>query len=224
MKNFLIVFLLFYFASANAQVDKKFINITGTSEVILPADQISFSVQIRTLADSVEVCKKINDNRLDEVLAILKNEGINSKDIETSPENIAKYYETKERERIQKGFYAEMRVSFLLRDLSKYYEVSNKLCSSSSFGGITSFYGISDYELQNKTAYQKALKAAKEKAEYLANTLGLKLGAVLEIDENSSGQNYSNSINLQSGVVSQNENISGKVNIKRSIRVKFAIN
>jgi hypothetical protein len=225
MKNFLILFLFLFFClvSVNAQENKKFINITGTSEVIVPADQMNFTVTIRTIADSIEVSKRISDKRVDEVLELLKKEGINSQDIETVPVYFGKYYETKDRERIQKGFNTDIRVTFLLKDLSKYYELTNKLCSSSSFETVNSVYGISDYELQNKAAYQKALKAAKEKAEYMANTLGLKLGDVLEIDEYSGGQSYPNSTSLQSGVVFQNDSIAGKVNIKRSIRVKFAI-
>lgn len=112
----------------------------------------------------------------------------------------------------------------LFSPLTKYYELTNKLSSSSSFENVNSSYNISDYELQNKLAYQKALKTAKEKAEYMAATLGLKLGEVLEIDENEKGRNYPNPFNSVTIVTSPDNNISGKVTIKRSIRVKFALN
>jgi len=77
MKNFLILFLFLFFClvSVNAQENKKFINITGTSEVIVPADQMNFTVTIRTIADSIEVSKRISDKRVDEVLELLKKEG-----------------------------------------------------------------------------------------------------------------------------------------------------
>jgi uncharacterized protein YggE len=226
MKFFLLALLLVCFTSPKAQENKKFINITGTSEVILPADQMNFSVQVKTISESVDESKKTNDIHMNELMTLLKNTGIRPNDITTSPISIGKNYETHEKERIQKGFFTAITVSFLLVDLSKYYELTNKLSSSNSFDNVNSSYAISDYELQNKLAIQKALKLAKEKAEYMSNSLGLKLGDVLEIDENAYTPNYYSSNSLNSNVVidSQSYNISGKVTIRKSVRVKFAIN
>jgi uncharacterized protein YggE len=224
MKFYLLALLLVCFASPKAQENKKYINVTGTSELILPADQMNFTVQIRTINDSVEESKKANDNHLNELMALLKSAGILSNDITSSPISIGKNYEMKDKDRIQKGFFTEVRVSFLFKDLSKYYELTNKLSSCNSFENINSSYALSDFELQNKLTYQKALMAAKEKAEYMSNALGLKLGDVLEIDVNNSEQNYPNPFNSVTVIDSQNSTNSGKVTIKRSVRVKFAIN
>jgi|ERR1035438_1131193 uncharacterized protein YggE len=226
MKYLLLALLLLCFTSPKAQENKKYINVTGTSELILPADQMNFSVQVKTISESVDESKKTNDLHLNELMTLLKNTGIRSGDITTSPISIGKNYETKEKERIQKGFFTAITVSFLLVDLSKYYELTNKLSSGNSFDNVNSSYTISDNELQNKLAYQKALKVAKEKAEYMATTLGLKLGDVLEIDENAYTPNYYSSNSMNSGVVidSQSYNYSGKVTIRKSVRVKFALN
>jgi uncharacterized protein len=224
MKYLLLALILICFASPKAQENKKYINITGTSEVMLPADQMNFTVQIKTISATVEASKKENDKSLNELLSILKDIGIQQNNIESSPITLGKNYEYKNSERSQRGYFTLLNVSFLLKDLSKYYELINKLSSSSSFENISSNYSISDYELQNKLAYQKALKTAKEKAEYMAATLELKLGNVLEIDENEAGNNYPNPFNSITIVNSPDNNISGKVTIKRSIRVKFALN
>jgi uncharacterized protein YggE len=224
MKYLLLALILLCFASPKAQENKKYINITGTSEVMLPADQMNFAVQIKTISATVEASKKENDKSLNELLSILKDIGIQKNNIESSPITLGKNYEYKNSERNQRGYFTLLNVSFLLKDLSKYYELTNKLSSSSSFENISSNYSISDYELQNKLAYQKALKTAKEKAEYMASTLGLKLGNVLEIDENEEGRNYPNPFNSVTIINSPDNNISGKVTIKRSIRVKFALN
>jgi uncharacterized protein YggE len=224
MKYFLLALLLVCFASPKAQENKRYINITGTSELILPADQMNFTVQIKTINDSIEESKKANDNHLNELMVLLKSTGIILNDITTSPITLGKNYEYKNSERIQKGFFTEVNVSFLLKDLSKYYEITNKLSSGKSFDNINSNYAVSDYELQNKLAYQKALKAAKEKAENMAITMGLKLGDVLEIDETNYAQAYPNPSNAITIVNSQDVNILGKVTIRKSVRVKFAIN
>src|ERR1035441_2090065 len=125
MKFYLLALLLVCFASPKAQENKKYINVTGTSELILPADQMNFTVQIRTINDSVEESKKANDNHLNELMALLKSAGILSNDITSSPISIGKNYEMKDKDRIQKGFFTEVRVSFLFKDLSKYYELTN---------------------------------------------------------------------------------------------------
>ena len=115
-----------------------------------------------------------------------------------------------------------MTVSFLLKDLSRYYELTNKLATSNNFEIQRSDYSISDYEQKNKLAYEKALKAAIEKAEYMTKTLGVKLGEVLEIDENNRWQTYPNPTN---SITTENtqRGFAGKVTIRRSVRVKFAI-
>ncbi len=226
MKKMILILFTICFISANAQENQKYININGTSELIREADLIDFTIEIKTIDESVEASKNTNDKNLEELLTILNNFGINSEDVEVSPIKLGKNFEYNERERqqIQKGFFVEVEVSFLLRDLNKYYELSNKLATSNEYAIIRSSYGISDYELQHKTAYVNALKAAKEKAEYMAKSLGLNLGEVLEIDENNLWESYPNPTNTVNIESSQVGNISGKVTLRRSVRVKFAIN
>jgi uncharacterized protein YggE len=224
MKYFIFALLLICITSLKAQENKRYISITGTSELILPADQMTFTVQIRTINDSIEESKKANDNHMNELMTLLKTAGILSNDISATPINLGKNMEYKSGESIQKGYYTEVRVVFVLKDLSKYYDVTNKLSSNNTFASIISTYNISDNELQNKVAYQKALKAAKEKAEYMALTMGVKLGRVLEIDETNSSPVYPGSPNAGTVVNSQDVNILGKVTIRKSVRVKFAIN
>ncbi len=226
MKKLVLVIFIFCFTSTFAQQKQKYININGTSEIILPADQINFAVEIRIVDESIEASKKTNDKVLNELITILKNESISKDDIETSPIRLGKNYKYKEdtRERIQDGFYTEVEVNFTLKDLSKYFELSNKIASNDNFEIQNSSYSISDYEHQHQNAYIKALKAAKVKAEYMTKTLGVKLGEVLEIDENNYNQSYASPFNTVTKVNSESANISGKVTIRRSIRVKFAIN
>ncbi|MCZ7611011.1 MAG: SIMPL domain-containing protein [Ignavibacterium sp.] len=226
MKKIILILFTVCFISTNAQENQKYININGTSELIRDADLIDFTIEIKTIDESVEKSKKTNDNNLKELLEVLKTFGISSEDIKVSPIRLGKNFEYNERERqqIQKGFFVELEVSFLLRDLTKYYELTNKLATSDAFAIVRSTYGISDYELQHKIAYENALRAAKEKAEYMVKSLGLNLGDVLEIDENNLWQSYPNPTNTITMESSQVGSIAGKVTLRRSIRVKFAIN
>lgn len=224
MRRVALFILVLSIVSLTAQENERYINVNGTSELTLPADQINFNIRIVIVDESVEKSKETNDRYLNELLNILKNTGIHSDDISVSPLTLGKHYESKDREKIHKGFYTKVNVLFLLKDLSRYYELTNKLASSDYYEIVNANYNISDYEEQHKLAYKEALRAAKEKAEYMAETLGLEVNKVLEIEESGLIQTYPNPFNTAVRGESQGGDISGKVIIKRSVRVKFAIN
>lgn len=219
----LFFFILLLLCSYPGNGQQKYINVNGTSELILNADQISFTVQIKVISETIEESKKKNDEYVKQLLQILKDSGINSDDIEVSPITLGKNYEYSGRERTQNGFYTWVNVSFILKELSEYYNLTDKLTANDNFEITNSYYNISDYEVQNKIAYENALKAARVKAGYMCQSLGLSLGDVLEIDENSNNPGYPNPFNTQTRESNQNENTFGNVTIRRSIRVKFAL-
>jgi uncharacterized protein len=221
MKKLFIFLMVSCSAFLYSQEHQRFIDVNGTSELDLPADQINITIQIRTVDYSIERSKKSNNKHLDELLGALKDAGINSKEIQVSPITLGKNYEYIERERKHKGYFTEVWVSVLLKDLSKYFDLINDLSSNNVFEIVNSNYCISDYETQHKAAYEKALKAAKEKAEYMSKALGVNLGEVLEIEENDNWQSRSLASNTIS--VAEASDVSGKVMIKRSVRVKFAL-
>ena len=221
MKTLFLTLFLVCITSVYAQ--QKFININGTSELILNADQINFSVQIKVIKETLAESKKTNDDYVNRLLQLLKSSGIGSDDIEVSPVTLGKNYEYSGRERVQKGYFTLVNVSFILKDLSKYYDLTDRLTRNDNFEVTNSYYTLSDYEQQNKIAYQNALKAAKDKAEYMCNTLGLTLGDVLEIDETGNAPVYPLAFNTRTKENSGIENPFGNVTIRRSIRVKFSL-
>lgn len=221
MKNQLLL-ILFIVSSTLLYSQEKYINVNGTSELNLNAELINFSVQIKVINESLDGAKKNNDNYVNQLLQILKDAGISHDDIEVSPITLGKNYDYSERERVQKGFYALVNVTFKLKDLSKYYDLTDKLASNENFEVISSGYDISDYETHNQKAYEDALKAAQAKAEYMCSAMGLSLGEVLEIDETQNTQPYP-VLNTMMKENNQNENPFGKVTIRRTVRVKFGI-
>ncbi len=181
MKISIVLFLILMSAASFSQQDQKFINVTGNAEIIKKADEMKFAVYIKTIDESVEASKILNDKYLVDLLIILKDAAIKSEDTEISPLSFGKYYDPVERG-VQKGYYTNTIVSFLLKDMKRYYEITNKLSTNNAFE-INAEYAISDYEAQHRAAYEKALLAAMEKAEYMTEALNMKLGEVLEIEE-----------------------------------------
>lgn len=222
MKNIFLVIMILFISKINAQGFDKFINVTGTSELVVKADQMEIGINIKTIGTSIEDSKKINDRSVSELSEILKSGGIAISDIEISPLSLGKNYEYKQGERVQNGYFTNINVSFLLKDLSKYYKLIDKISTNDFFEITNSSYKISDYEIKMKSALEKALLAAKEKAFLMAQVLNVNLGSVLEIDETifKDGPIPFNTMAKESF---QEGGITGKVTITKSIRVKFAI-
>lgn len=221
MRKLMIMLFVIFTITATAQSSQKYISVTGTAERTLPADQIEFSIQIETIDETVMKSKSDNDKSLEHLLEILEETKIDTNYLNVSPIMIGKNYEQKSGERIQSGFYARVSVSFILKDLSKYYNLTDKIASIDNFEIIDANYAISDYEAENKETYIEALKAARTKAEYMAETMGVKILGVLEISDTDMGQPFV--VNAMRAKISVSGSVSGKVELSRSVSVKFAI-
>lgn len=222
MKNLIVFVILLLSVNLDAQDVQKYINVTGKAEVTANADQINMNIQIRSIDSSIENSKKKNDKYVNELVNILNGIGIDNQDIEISPVTMGKNYEYEQGKRIQKGFYTNVVVVLSLKNLSKYYELIDKISLNDVYEIGGSHFGLSNYESLTKSAYQKALLAAKEKAEYMAQVMEVHLGDILEIDE----QNTYHSpapVNTFAKEDYQSGGISGKVTVSRSIRVKFGL-
>jgi len=221
MKSLFFLLVLIFVATVYSQ--ERYINVNGTAELNINANQINFSVQLKVIKGTIKESNEANDKYVNQLLQMLKETGINSDDIEVSPITLGKNFEFGGGERKQNGFFAQVNISFLLKDLSKYYDLTNKLASNDNFEVTSSSYEISDYEAQHKKAYEQALLAAKQKAEYMCSTMQVSLGEVLEIDASENPQLYPQPFNVMSRENNENENPFGKVTINRTVKVKFAI-
>lgn len=222
MKYLFLCFLLTFSVTTYSQV--RYIEVNVTHESVLPADRVSFSIQLKTIQETVQEAKNVNTQKLDNLLKQLTDIGISQTDINVSPITLGKNYTYVNNQRQQEGFYVQVNLSVLLQDLNLYTELTDAFVLNNSIEKIQSSYKISDYEHQHQLAYEKALQLAKTKASYMAKVYEMSLGEVLEIEENSSWSSYSipfNSVTIEN---SKEENDFGKVTIRRSVRVKFILN
>ncbi|AZA92735.1 oxidative stress defense protein [Chryseobacterium nakagawai] len=169
LKHFLLIGILTLGSFVNAQeVKKNAIEVTGVAEMEVEPDEVFFSLGIKgdTKNDLADNEKKMFD--------ILKNAGIRNEDIKfkSTYQNIyakngkfTKNYE----------FKANAKAN-----LSKVFEDLNQKWVSSLNISEVKNTKIADFR---KTVKINALKAAKEKADYLLESMGKKVGNVLEITE-----------------------------------------
>ncbi len=224
MKNLLVAFILLFTSFLYSQ-ETKFIEVTGTANVEYPADQIGWTIRISKIEDSLEKSSKDANSVLADLLGILEQTGIDKNDIQVSPIQQGRYYENNYDKKSRKfaGFYSNINVSFILEEMNKYPQIILKLSESDEFERISSSWDDSKYEEHHKSTLIQASDNAKNKAEYLADNLGMQLGSVMAIQEGNTSSGYPNPFNTSTSSDYSTPIVTGKVSYTRSVKVKFEL-
>ncbi|WP_430827357.1 SIMPL domain-containing protein [Chryseobacterium indologenes] len=169
LKHFLLIGILTLGSFASAQeVKKNGIEVTGVAEMEVEPDEIIFSIGIKAdnkndLAD--------NEKKLFE---ILKSAGVKNEDIKFKSMYQNIYSKTA---KFSKSYQFKIGTK---SNISKIFEdLNQKWVSSLNIAEVKSTK-IADFR---KAVKINALKAAKEKADYLLESMGKKTGSALEIVE-----------------------------------------
>ncbi|AYZ36793.1 SIMPL domain-containing protein [Chryseobacterium indologenes] len=169
LKHFLLIGILTLGSFASAQeVKKNGIEVTGVAEMEVEPDEIIFSIGIKAdnkndLAD--------NEKKLFE---ILKSAGVKNEDIKFKSMYQNIYSKTA---KFSKNYQFKIGTK---SNISKIFEdLNQKWVSSLNIAEVKSTK-IADFR---KAVKINALKAAKEKADYLLESMGKKTGSALEIVE-----------------------------------------
>lgn len=227
IKKMVVVVLFFYVINLYSQDFDKFIEVTGTHELSIEADQIVITMRVKTISETLAESKNNNDEIVAQLLEILKTFSKEQNDIQISPLSFGINYKRHEHEQVEDGYYTSEDVTFKLNEIVKYYELIDKIIRIENVSISRSHYNNSQYEKHNKLAYENAISAAKYKAEYLAQKAGVTLGDVIEIQDNANQkyslrQSYPNPFNSAISV-NQGNNVYGNLKINRSVRIKYQI-
>jgi uncharacterized protein len=234
MKNtikFLIIFSCYLFVSTlyaqnNLQSKSPVIGVTGTSNIKVVPDMMKWALTVKTDADDVVQAKNSVDKSVTKILQILKDKGIDPKDVQTSGIRIAKNYDFPRNN--VKEFSATNEIWFMLNDVSRYEEFASALILvDNTYINNTQL----DYSKAVETRLQArtdALLAAKLKAEQMAEVLGQTIGKPVFIQESSMSY-YPNPFNSSTYAPTyQNYGTSstfseGTINIDARVEVVFEL-
>lgn len=166
------------------------INVSGEGQAAIVPDMAILSFSVVKQAETAAAALEANSKALSEVLAALKNDKIDDKDLQTSNFSIQPLYkqiEPKDGVYVAPeitGYQVSNGLTVRVRDLTKLggiIDTSVKLGINQ--GGDISF--TNDKPDATVTEARKAAVAnALEKAKTLAEATGVKLGRVIEINEN----------------------------------------
>lgn len=169
LRHFLLIGLFVFGSMINAQETKKnFIEVTGIAEMEVEPDEILFNIGIK--GDNKN---QLADNEK-QLFEILKNNGVKNEDIKFKSMYQNIYSKTK-------VFTKSLQFKVTKKtDMGNLFEnLNQKWITSINIDEIKNTK-IADYR---KTVKINALKAAKEKADYLLESMGKKTGNPLEIVE-----------------------------------------
>lgn len=191
MKNVVILFLLMTSLIAGAQTKEteRIIEVNGKAEIEIVPDEITFIVAIEEYwKEEFEKRKDVKDYKTkvplaeieDEFIKNLKKAGIDKEDVKVK--NMGNYWRNRGKE-----FLYSKQFEIKVTDLSKI----NKLTQLLDSKGIKQM-NIGELNHSKMNEFKKqvkidALKDAKEKAQYLVESIGSTLGEVLTITELNEG-------------------------------------
>lgn len=222
-------FLVFLYSIAIGQEKPPGIEVIGTASISVTPDIMKWTVDIQNDNDNVQEAKNRNDATIIKVLDILKNYGIEEKDIKTSGIRMTK---KQYRYGDEKKYNVTNTVWFTLENIAKYDLLTNDLIKIEDvLITNTSLEYSKAIETRNQ-ARTNALNAAKEKAVKMAEALGMTIGKPLLIQEEPTfdwGLGWSNYLqnNVQNYAVdmpSSSQHFSeGMLKIEAKVKVVFEL-
>ncbi len=166
------------------------ITVSGKGEIMAKPDIATVSFGVVKQGVDVATAQKDSSTKMTAVLEVLKENGVEDKDIKTTSYNIYPKYEYHNfttypyGRQIIVGYEVSQTVFVKIRDLEK----SGSILSGVGSAGATNISGLTftidnEDEMKN-TARDLAIKEAKDQAKILAKELGVKLVGITSFSEN----------------------------------------
>lgn len=166
------------------------ITISGQGKVTAIPDIAKIRLGLQTEKSTVGQAQEENSEKINRLIAALKEMDVDKEDIKTTNYNIYPNYDWNRGSRTLRGYMVDQSVSITIRDLDTVGQImalAGKYDLNQS--GSLSF-SIDEPEQYRQEARLLALEEAKTKAEALAKAAGVKLGKVVSFSESSAPSYY----------------------------------
>jgi len=232
MRYIALLLLLATYSNIHAQSSSELslISTRGTATVYVEPDEALLSFTVLTHGDGLPEARTRNSEISSKVITYLKGAGIDAKHIQTQYLSVAiRYKDYRNKETL---FYeASQSFKICITNLEDYEEIIMGLLERGIENLSSPTFRSTKLRETKDEARRKAIVAAREKAEMLANELGQKIGTAYSINEVVSENNrwainqnaYSNATveSNSSGGSSDSGFALGQLEIEASIDVSF---
>lgn len=169
------------------EVTQKTISLTGAGTASATADEATIRMGVEVTRDTAAEAISDNADSMAEVIDALLLLGISEDDIQTTSYSVYPQYDWTEDGRVLLGYTVTNMVQVTVTDLDIVGDVIDAagIAGANRMDGIS--FGLSDAKMQElkNTAYILALGDATDKADLIAETLGLTISGVQSVTENS---------------------------------------
>jgi uncharacterized protein YggE len=228
LKLVLVFCLLASLAVAEDRLPPRVVRVVGTAEVKIVPDRAVIEIGVEKQSPNASVAKHAEDAAARQILATLRSNGIDDKDIQTTFLSLQPQSYTRKGVRIS-YFVAAQTMTITVRNLGKLDTLLEALIKAGGNRIDSIGYETSDLRKYRDQARDEAVKAAREKAGALAKALGQDIGKAQSIDE---VPDYGFSAGLQANIRFEDSReklvapaiAAGQKTISASVTVSFELN
>ncbi len=205
-------------------IESKKITVSAEGKVSIKPDVAIINAGVEVKAKTAEEAQKQSDVKMNGLIAYLKSQGIDEKNLKTSNYSLyPEYFYPQNEKPVIVGFISRQDVEIKIVDLKKTSLTVGNLTNK----GVNIINSIS-FQIDEPGKYQAearadAIKKARVEAEKIANNLGVKLGKVVDYNEGVAGSQpyYKEMSGMGGGGASPIE--SGSQDIRVSVNIAFEI-
>lgn len=213
------------------------IKVTGTAEIQVVPDTATLSFTVSKKNNVVSAAKKQNDETVAKVTDLAKRFSIAATDVKTD------YIRVKEATRREKvkgseddytevfdGYLVSRNLVVKLRDIGKFESFLTALLDADVNDVDNVVFSSSEIRKYKDQARAQAVRAAREKAQAIAQEINQSIGKAVSIEENNVDGYVSPNVNYSSNTVSfggndKSEIIAvGTISVKAQVEVEFLLN
>ncbi len=163
--------------------------VTGTAEVTAIPDTAMISLGVNKESPTVEAAKEEVNKIINKITQDLKSLGVDEKDIKTTNFSVNPNYDYKDGNQKENGFTVNANIEVKLDSVEKAnsaIDIATK-DGATLVGNVQFVLDEDEKRTLEKKARKEAIAKAKEKAQDIARDAGIKLGRIVDVQENGNG-------------------------------------
>jgi len=217
---------------------KNTISVSGKGEIYVKPDLALVTFSVKNEAKQVSEAMKNNAEKMNAVIAFMKKQGIEEKDLKTTSFNINPRYEYQKAgagvyypypsgKRILAGYEATQSLQVKIRDLTKIGSILQGAADKGADLAGNLRFTIDKPEKIKAEARKEAIKKAKDKAKEIASQLGVRLVKITSFSENSAFPRYYGlekaTVGMEEGEAPQPQIETGENKIEVNVTITYEI-
>lgn len=228
MKKFQILIALFTLSMGAMAQNPEGLFVTGKVIRYIDSDEMILRTSIGAEAATVGEAFRLGSEKSAKVLAYLESLDEVCK-VETQHVQLNEMYSYDNGKRIRNGFRANQQIQLRIRDFDKYDEIMERLIELGVDGISNVMFSSTQTEKVRKEVRLEAIGVAREKAEVIAEALGVSVGQVIyfeEIGHRMFDVSTSNEVAYKSGIMVEPDApvvSPAQTAVEVEVRVRFAI-